>query len=92
MQTKSILKDDYEFEIPKFNSPEAFEAWWNSLPNEDAEVDERLNQRVTITMNLSKLMDDGFQYLAQQQGMGDAQTLMYVILNQCLNEHLPEDF
>ena len=92
MQTKSILKDDYEFEIPKFNAPEAFEAWWDSLPNEDAEVDERLNQRVTITMNLSKLMVDGFQYLAQQQGMGDAKTLMYVVLNQYLNDHLPEDF
>lgn len=89
---KKLPKDDYEFEIPKFNSPEAFEAWWKSLPDEEAEVDERLNQRVSITMNLSKLMVDGFQHLAQQQGMGDAKTLMYMVLNQYLNDHLPEDF
>lgn len=89
---KKSLKDDYDFELPKFNSPEDFEAWWKSLPNEDAEVDERLNQRVSMTMNLSKLLVDGFQYLAQQQGVGDAKTLMYVVLNQYLNDHLPEDF
>lgn len=53
MPTQSV-SDDYEFEIPKFNSPEAFEAWWKSLPDEDAVVDERLNERASVTMNLSK--------------------------------------
>jgi len=92
LKKKEIPKDDYDFELPKFKTKAAFEAWWNSLPMEEAEVDERLNKHLQVTMNLSQLLVDGFEYLAEQQGVGDGKTLMYMVLNQYINENLPEDF
>ncbi|MBI1927049.1 hypothetical protein HYR99_22750, partial [Candidatus Poribacteria bacterium] len=33
--------DDFDFELPNFTSPEKAQSWLDSLPHEDAEVDER---------------------------------------------------
>ncbi|MBM3241780.1 hypothetical protein FJZ31_36375 [Candidatus Poribacteria bacterium] len=85
-------KDDYDFELPKFNTKEEFEKWLNSLETYDAEVDERLKEQRTISMQVSKLMIDGYDYLAKEDGLKDGLTLMYMVLNQYLNENLPEDF
>ena len=87
-----IPQDDYDFELPKFNTKEEFEAWLNSLETYDAEVDERLKEQRTISMQVSKFMIDGYNYLAKEDGLKDGLTLMYMVLNQYLNENLPEDF
>jgi hypothetical protein len=85
-------KDDYDFELPKFNTKEEFEAWLNALETYDAEVDERLKEQRMISMQVSKFMVDGYNYLAKEDGLKDGLTLMYMVLNQYLNENLPEDF
>jgi len=87
-----IPQDDYDFELPKFKRQQEFEAWLNSLETVDAEVDERLKEQVIISMQISKLMLDGYNYLAKKDGLVDGLTLMYIVLNQYLNENLPEDF
>jgi hypothetical protein len=96
-QKKSIYiiedtPDDFDFELPNFSSPEEAQSWLDSLPHEAAEVDERLTKRVTITMNLHQLMVDGFDYLAKKKGVGSGKDLMYMVLNQYLNENLPGEF
>ncbi len=83
--------DDFDFELPNFTSPEKMQSWLDSLPHEDAEVDERLKKRVNITMNLHQLMVDGFDYLAKIKGVGSGKNLMYMVLNQYLNENLSSD-
>ena len=101
MATKSLPKtiynvedtlDDFDFELPNFTSPEKAQSWLDSLSHEDAEVDERLTRRVTITMNLHQLMVDGFDYLATLKGVGNGKDLMYMVLNQYLNKNLPDEF
>ena len=87
-----IPQDDYDFEIPKFNTQQEFESWLNSLETVEAEVDERLKEQVIISMQVSKLMLDGYNYLAKKDGLVDGLTLMYIVLNQYLNENLPVDF
>ncbi|MBC8234628.1 hypothetical protein H8E77_34225 [bacterium] len=84
--------DDFDFELPSFSSPEEAQSWLDSLPHEDAEVDERLTKRITITMNLHQLMVDGYDYLAKLKGIGSGKNLMYMVLNQYLNENLPDEF
>jgi len=84
--------DDFDFELPHFSSPEETQSWLDSLPHEDAEVDDRLTKRVTITMNLHQLMVDGFDYLAKLKGLGSGKDLIYMVLNQYLNENLPDEF
>jgi hypothetical protein len=61
--------DDFGFELPHFTEAEAGQAWLDSLPREEAEVDERLKKRLTVTMNLHQLMVDGFDYLAKRMGL-----------------------
>lgn len=84
--------DDFNFELPNFSSPEKAQSWLDSLPHEDAEVDERLTKRVTVAMNFHQLMIDGFDYLAKLKGFGNGKDLMYMVLNQYLNENLPDEF
>lgn len=84
--------DDFDFELPNFSSPEEAESWLDSLLYEDSEVDERLTKRVTITMNFHQLIVDGFDYLAKLKGIGNGKDLMYMVLNQYLNENLPDEF
>ena len=86
-----IPQDDYDFELPKFNTQQEFESWLNSLETVEAEVDERLKEQVIISMQVSKLMLDGYNYLAKKDGLVDGLTLMYIVLNQYLNENLPVD-
>jgi hypothetical protein len=43
-------------------------------------------------MNLHQLMVDGFDYLAKLKGVGSGKNLMYMVLNQYLNENLPDEF
>ena len=79
MKTESALKpvaeleetpDDFDFELSHFAEAEAGQAWLVSLPCEEAEVDERLKKRVTVTMHLlagialSSLVDRVFERLA----------------------------
>lgn len=80
--------DDFDFKLPNFSSPAEAQSWLDALPRETAEVDERLTKRVTITMNLHQLMVDGFDKLAQLKGLGSGKNLMYMVLNQYLNENL----
>jgi len=40
-------------------------------------------------MNLHQFMVDGFDYLAARKGVGSGKNLMYMVLNQYLNENLP---
>ncbi len=87
-----IPQDDYDFELPKFKRRQELEAWLNSLETVDAEVDERLKEQVIISVQISKLMLDGYNYLAKKDGLIDGLTLMYIVLNQYLNKNLPEDF
>jgi len=84
--------DDFDFELPSFSSPEKTQTWLDSLPREKAEVDERLTKRVNVAMNLHQLMMDGFDYLAELKGISNGKTLMYMVLNQYLNENLPDEF
>ena len=84
--------DDFDFQLPNFSSPEKTRTWLDSLPYEEAEVDERLTKRVTITMNFHQLMVDGFDYLAKLKGISTGKDLMYMVLNQYLNENLPDEF
>jgi len=84
--------DDFDFELPNFSAPEKVRTWLDSLPHEDAEVDKRLTKRTTITMNFHQLMVDGFEYLAKIKGIGSGKDLMYMVLNQYLNENLPDEF
>ena len=81
--------DDFDFKLPNFSSPEEAQSWLDALPHEDAQVDERLTKRVTITMNFHQLMVDGFDDLAKLKGVGSGKDLMYMVLNQYLNENLP---
>jgi len=101
MKTETALKavpevgetpDDFDFELPHFAEAEARQAWLDSLPHEEAEVDERLKKRVTVTMNLQQLMVDGFDYLAKRRGLNSGKDLMYVVLRQYFNRNLPDDF
>ncbi len=101
MKTETALKpvpeveetpDDFDFELPHFAGTEAGQAWLDSLPREEAEVDERLKKRVTVTMNLHQLMVDGFDYLAKHKGLNSGKDLMYIVLSQYLNRNLPDDF
>jgi len=96
--------DDFDFQLPNFSSPEKAQGSLrrkllseanmvlDSLPHEDSEVDERLTKRVAITMNFHQLMVDGFDYLAKLKGIGSGKNLMYMVLNQYLNENLPDEF
>jgi hypothetical protein len=84
--------DDFDFELPNFSSPEEAQLWLDSLPQEDAKVDERLKKRVNITMTFHQLMVDGFNHLAKKKGIGSGKDLMYIVLNQYLNENLPDEF
>lgn len=43
--------DDFDFELPHFTEAEAGQAWLDSLPRKEVEVDERLKKRVPVTMN-----------------------------------------
>jgi hypothetical protein len=101
MKTKTTLKpvpeveetpDDFEFELPHFAEAEAGQAWLDSLPHEEAEVDERLKKRVPVTMNLHQLMVDGFDHLAKRMGLKSGKDLMHIVLSQYLNRNLPDDF
>ena len=101
MKTETALKpvpeveetpDDFDFELPHFAEAEARQAWLDSLPHEEAEVDERLKKRVTVTMNLQQLMVDGFDYLAERMGLKSGKDLMYIVLSRYLNRNLPDDF
>jgi hypothetical protein len=78
--------------MTQFDSPEAMNKWLNSLPREDAEVDPRLKQRIPVTLNLHRLMIEGFEYLASKQGLKSGKELMYVVLSQYPSSNLPEDF
>ena len=84
--------DDFGFELPHFTEAEAGQAWLDSLPREEAEMDERLKKRVTVTMNLHQLMVDGFDYLAKRMGLKSGKDLMYIVLSQYLHRNLPDDF
>ena len=74
------------------NTKEEFEEWLDSLETYDAEVDERLKEQEMISMQVSKFMMDRYNYLAKENGLKDGLTLMSLVLNQYLNENLPEDF
>ncbi len=91
-KSEKIPQDDYDFELPKFNTKEEFETWLDSLETYDAVVDDRLKEQKTISMQVSKFMIDGYNYLAKEDGLRDGLILMYMVLNQYLNENLPEDF
>jgi hypothetical protein len=84
--------DDFDFELPDFADAEEGQAWLDSLPHEEAAVDERLKKRVAITINLHQLMVDGFDYLAKRMGLNSGKDLMYIVLSQYLNRKLPDDF
>ncbi|TEU17028.1 MAG: hypothetical protein E3J21_09335 [Anaerolineales bacterium] len=84
--------DDFDFELPHFADAEEGQAWLDSLPHEEAEVDERLKKRVSVTMNLHQLMVDGFDYLAKRMGLNSGKDLMYIVLSQYLGRNLPDDF
>lgn len=84
--------DDLGFQWPDFDSPEAMNKWLETLPREEAEVDPRLKQRVPVELNLHKLMVEGFEHLAKQQGFKNGEKLMYAVLSQYLSANLPEDF
>jgi hypothetical protein len=101
MKTETALKpvpeveetlDDFDFELPNAAEAEAGQAWLDSLPHEEAEVDERLKKRVTVTMNLHQLMVDGFDHLAERMGLKSGKDLMYIVLSQYLGRNLPDDF
>ncbi|MBI3923088.1 MAG: hypothetical protein HY318_16830 [Armatimonadetes bacterium] len=89
---KETPQDDHNFAFPEFASDEEREAWFASLPQVKAEVDERLKKRKIVTLRLNQLMVEGFEYLAEQLGVGDGKTLMYIVLNEYLNQNLPKDF
>jgi hypothetical protein len=100
-ETEAVIKsvpeveetpDDFEFELPNSAEAEVGQAWLDSLPHEEAEVDERLKKRVTVTMNLHQLMVDGFDHLAKRMGLNSGKDLIYIVLNQYLNRNLPDDF
>lgn len=93
MQSKAVSKSIIIFVfITIFSSSEEAELRLNSLPHEDAEVDERLTKRVTVAMDFHQLMVDGFEHLAKLKGVGSGKDLMYMVLNQYLNENLPDEF
>jgi len=101
MKTEMALKpvpeveettDDFDFELPHSAEVETGQVWLDSLPREEAEVDERLKKRVDVTMNLHQLMLDGFDYLAKRMGLNSGKDLMYIVLSQYLNRNLPDDF
>ena len=86
------LEDDYAFDLPAFESQAEFDAWYDSLPKVDADVDPRLKQRVEISLSLSQRDVEGLEYIAQQKGLGSAKNVIKLILNQYLANHLPPDF
>jgi len=94
-QSRTITRNtynDFGFQWPDFDSPEAMNKWLDSLPREEAEVDPRLKQRIPVELNLHKLMVEGFEHLAKKQGLKSGKKLMYVVLSQYLSANLPEDF
>jgi hypothetical protein len=87
------MPDDSEFEFPQFATEKELQAWIASLPRVQAEVHPLLKgKRVSVTFKFTRLMVEGFDHLAKQKGIRDGRTLMYMVLNQYLNDNLPEDF
>lgn len=84
--------NEFGFSWPEFDSQEAMNKWLNALPREEAEVNPRLKQRIPVSLNLQRLMVEGFEYLAKKQGIKSGQELMYVVLSRYLSANLPEDF
>lgn len=80
------------FIIPEFETQAEFDAWCDSLPKVKAEVDPRLKERVDISIRLSRMVIDGFNYLAEQKGLRSGQTLMKIVLENYLAKSLPPDF
>jgi hypothetical protein len=84
--------DDYAFDLPVFESQAEFDAWYDSLPKVEAEVDPRLKQQVEMTLVLSQRDVEGLEYIARQKGLGFVKNVVKLILNRYLACHLPLDF
>lgn len=83
---------DFGFQWPDFDLPEAMNKWLDALPREAVEVDARLKQQILVELHLHKLMVEGFEHLAKQQGYKSGEKLRYAVLSQYLSANLPEDF
>jgi hypothetical protein len=89
---KAEVTDVLGFEIPEFQTEAEFEAWWDSLPKVKADVDPRLLEKVNTSIRLSRMVIDGFDYLAEQKGLRSGQELMRIVLGNYAAKNLPTDF
>lgn len=85
-------EDEQSIQIPEFRTRAELDAWWDSLPKVKAEVDPRLREKVKTSIRLSRMVIDGFSFLAKDMGLRSGQTLMKMVLQNYLAERLPPDF
>lgn len=78
--------------VPEFRTQAEMDAWWDALPKVEADVDPRLLERVKTSIRLSRMVVDGFNYLAEQKGIRSGQTLMKIVLDNYIAKSLPPDF
>lgn len=89
---ESDSQGECSLDIPEFATQAEYDAWTDSLPTVDMEVDPRLLERVKTSIRLSRRIIDGYKYLAKQKGLRSGQTLMKIVLGNYLAKNLPPDF
>ena len=91
---RGAQEDDHDFperERRRFRTGKEYRAYLRSLPTVELQFDFGLKQ-VKTSIRLSQRTIDGYDHLARQHGLRSGQTLMKMVLDAYLTEHLPEDF
>ena len=89
---KAEHSDELDLKIPEFETRAEFDAWYESLPKVHIEVDPRLREKDDVSLRLSRMVIDGFNYLAEQRGLRSGQELMRIVLGNYVAKSLPPDF
>jgi len=85
------LSPDSEIAVPTFESEAELEAWWDAWPRVEIEFDERLKKQVDMAIRLNQRVVEGLDHLAREKGIR-RESLVRLIIDDYLNNHLPPDF
>lgn len=91
-EPESVISGAEGLVIPDFATVEEYDAWCETLPSVEPDVDPRLCESVKTSIRLSRLVIEGFSYLAEQRGIRSGQTLMKMVLDNYVAKNLPPDF
>ena len=85
------LSSDSEVAVPTFESEAELEAWWDALPRVEIEFDERLKKQVDVSIRLNQRTVEALDALAREKGIR-RESLIQLIIDDYLSNHLPPDF